>query len=360
MMKYPVAQMKKTNLLLFLIGLAIAGVLHSGAMAETPVPSQPTWKFDKSNQFGLFPSVKVVKLGSGARSAPFFADLDDDKDLDLIVGQWMGNLTYFENTGNPKTPAWKKTTLFEGLNIGEGSIPALADLDNDKDLDLAIGSHSGMTYYYKNIGTSSKPAWDFSQPRYFAIDADFTKDIKKAILFREDTAPSFADLDDDGDLDLIIGEHASRESATESVHQYPEPGFSVGCLNYFENTGTAESPVWTENTKIFYDLNSHGHHALATLVDLDKDEDLDLTVSYAGTFLAYYENIGTKKMPRWEDKSELMYGAIGRLDTTRIDNERPLGKMGAWKSTLADLDADGDMDLFMGAGSGLVYGFINQ
>ena len=56
-------------------------------------------------------------------------------DLDLVVGDWDGMLTYMENTGTSTAPAFVLRTgsanPFYGIDVGFGSAPALADLDND-------------------------------------------------------------------------------------------------------------------------------------------------------------------------------------------------------------------------------------
>ena len=56
-------------------------------------------------------------------------------DLDLVVGDWDGMLTYIENTGTSTAPAFVLRTgsanPFYGIDVGSKSAPALADLDND-------------------------------------------------------------------------------------------------------------------------------------------------------------------------------------------------------------------------------------
>ena len=56
-------------------------------------------------------------------------------DLDLVVGNWDGSLTYVENTGTSTAPAFVQGTgsanPFDGIDVGVYSAPALADLDGD-------------------------------------------------------------------------------------------------------------------------------------------------------------------------------------------------------------------------------------
>ena len=56
-------------------------------------------------------------------------------DLDLVVGNSYGSLTYIENNGTSTAPVFVQRTgganPFDGINVGSGSAPALGDLDND-------------------------------------------------------------------------------------------------------------------------------------------------------------------------------------------------------------------------------------
>ena len=56
-------------------------------------------------------------------------------DLDLVVGEWDGELIYIENTGTSTAPVFVRRTgsanPFDGIDVGDDSAPALGDLDND-------------------------------------------------------------------------------------------------------------------------------------------------------------------------------------------------------------------------------------
>ena len=69
----------------------------------------------------------------GFESAPALADLDDDGDLDLVVGEYDGVLNYYENVGNATSPTYEAVTgaanPFDGVDVGWYSTPALADVD---------------------------------------------------------------------------------------------------------------------------------------------------------------------------------------------------------------------------------------
>ena len=56
-------------------------------------------------------------------------------DLDLVVGNETGSLTYIENTGTSTAPVFVQRTgsanPFDGIEVGWYSAPALGDFDND-------------------------------------------------------------------------------------------------------------------------------------------------------------------------------------------------------------------------------------
>ena len=76
---------------------------------------------------------------------PALADLDGDGDYDMIVGRQDGSSKGYENTGSATSPTWTTNT---GWNIPDvfsadaRSSPALADLDNDGDVDAMVGEYA--------------------------------------------------------------------------------------------------------------------------------------------------------------------------------------------------------------------------
>ena len=56
-------------------------------------------------------------------------------DVDLVVGNWDGELIYAENTGTSTAPVFVQRTgsanPFDGIDVGDYSTPAVADFDGD-------------------------------------------------------------------------------------------------------------------------------------------------------------------------------------------------------------------------------------
>lgn len=94
--------------------------------------------------------------------APTFGDLDDDGDLDVIIGERTGRLVFGENIAGPGNPATFAQLQFEwkGIDAGQFAKPFLSDLDRDGKLDLLVGGFDGRVRFYHNIGTKDTPDFD--------------------------------------------------------------------------------------------------------------------------------------------------------------------------------------------------------
>lgn len=124
--------------------------------------------------------------------------------------------------------------------------------------------------------------------------------------------PRFADLDADGDFDMILG----------SINDPPK---------FFENTGSATSPAFQSGADIFADVSALDAE-MGVCVDLDDDGDLDfITGGYLG--LQYFENIGSTTAPEFQKIDDFFSGLnVGSIPVP----------------TLADMDGDADFDLLVG------------
>jgi len=152
-----------------------------------------------TEQTGVNNPFDGVDVGSFA--APAFADIDNDGDWDAFIGESSGTIRYYKNTGTITNPVVTEQTgannLFDGVDVGLFAAPAFADIDNDGDWDAFIGEQSGTIYYYKNTGTITIPAFTGQT----GVNNPFN-----GVDVGRFAAPTFADIDNDGDLDAFIGE----------------------------------------------------------------------------------------------------------------------------------------------------------
>ncbi len=205
------------------------------AYKNTGSASSPTWTYTSS--------WNVTRVGQ-YKTHPAFADLDNDGDYDLLIGDNNGISYGYKNTGSATNPSWTATSTWDAPDIDSlcsgvnmQAKPALADLDNDGDKDILIGTYCGISFAYENTGSATSPVWT----RKASWDTPDTGDY---------SSPAFADLDNDGDYDLLIGDYN---------------GISYG----YENTGSVTSPTWT--AKSAWNTVDIGIIAQPALADLDYD-----------------------------------------------------------------------------------------
>jgi hypothetical protein len=249
-------------------------------------------------------------------SFPAFADIDSDGDMDLFAGEYYGVIRYFENVGTTLIPDFgpAQTGPF-GLTVPASSLaiiakPTFADLDGDGDIDALLGTagyNGSELLYFENTGTPIAPAFASPQVNPFGLT---TSGI---VAF-----PEFADMDGDGDFDLFVG--------TSDYYD--------GSFEYYENTGTASAPAFAAPQNNPFGLGNTYIFALPTIADLDGDGDKDVMAGdYSGGF-NYFENTGTVATPAF---GSMQFNPFGL--NTLTDQCAP---------AFADIDADGDIDLFAG------------
>ena len=147
-------------------------------------------------------------LGSG----PAFADIDGDSDLDLFIGAVEGDPYYLlENQGG----TFVDVTARSGIVVdAENTVSAtFADYDGDGDLDLFL-AHWGFpqqadtqTVLAQTAATaSSSPGEHRDRHRRGAHHRvhQLQTTARTAWIDRSPDAETSADLDDDGDADLLM------------------------------------------------------------------------------------------------------------------------------------------------------------
>lgn len=193
---------------------------------NTGTDAAPVFEFQQEDLF----QNRMIDLGDGAYPVPF--DHNGDGLMDLIVANdgyynpgidYIGKVGLLENTGTLTAPAFEFVTddymSLSTSGIGVGMYPAFGDVDGDGDKDMYVGDHNGVIHFYRNTATGPIALFVLEQP-------NITNAEGIIIDLGMDVTPQFNDLDQDGLLDLIVGEQN-------------------GNLNYLRNVGTATSAEWT-------------------------------------------------------------------------------------------------------------------
>ena len=290
--------MKKLLLIPFLVLL-----LQSVVVAQT--------------KFGRITAHPLDSVTSILLATPALADIDNDGDLDIFIGQQgLNQMKYYENTGTASVPVFEEKIDAEnpldvyGNNNGCNA-PTLVDIDTDGDLDAFVGIWANTIKYYENTGDKNTPD--------FVARAGEDNPLDLVSMPDNCVYPAFMDMDADNDLDAIVSD-------------------KVGNISYFENTGTSVAPVFTENTTdnplsdlgyssrikiVFHDVDGDGLH------DAVISNDLDNSVSV-------YENTGSLQSP-----------VFSLVSPENNPFSEVVGLNGA-APQLGDLNNDGHVELVLG------------
>lgn len=299
--------------------------------------------------------ISGVDLGAIAR--PALADIDGDGDLDLIVGQYTTQdlegdghvgLRLFENTGTAVAPAFRRVPAEEDpfANVVHPQLathaPALADMDGDGDLDLLVGQQGQdwQVFYFENQGTALSA--DF---RYTGVLLDASPPVSVSRRRRPDEVgtPTVGDLDRDGDFDLLIGEFGT--SGRPKILWYDNVG-------EFDLTAGGRQPrfAWVTSradTALGFNTvaDSVTQNLVPLLFDSNCDGYLDIWIGSVDGRLREYRNRGAGDSLRFDRATSAFDGIdVGRLSAPAF----------------ADIDDDGDIDLFVGEENGGINFYRNN
>jgi len=139
--------------------------------------------------------------------APALVDIDGDGDLDAFIGGWDGTMKYYKNTGTASAPVFTLqsgvSNPLNGVDVGYLSTPGFVDIDKDGDMDVLIGEYYGSVSYYKNTGTSSAAIFTVQSGvlnPFNGVDIGFI------------SAPSMVDINNDNLADVFIGDENGNTS----------------------------------------------------------------------------------------------------------------------------------------------------
>lgn len=273
-----------------------------------------------------------------------FFDWDNDGDQDLFIYQPTGpgadhtnQVSIYENTtkrGGQLTFTYRgKLQTPSGKSLG--STVRFADLDGDGKTDVFSNRGEGTITFYKNISASNS----LSEIR---IAEGIYLEANGMPIICWSATPDFADIDNDGDLDIFTGSED-------------------GPIYYFENVGDRTKPVFSMGRMVaFYeymDLRSG-----VRVADFDNDGLLDFVAGrywertqwgeQPRMYGKLYKNIGTRTSPKFEARDA--YGGAPYTEQFQIADAVRQNSVRA-----VDWNNDGLPDLVAGDTDGWIWLFRN-
>ncbi|MGB3948729.1 MAG: T9SS type A sorting domain-containing protein [Bacteroidia bacterium] len=276
---------------------------------------------------------------------PSFGDMDADGDADMLLGGQDGKLHYYQNTANTGDSATfillqsnLTNTNNRVIDIGDYATPQIVDVDGDNKNDIVIGARNGKLAYYHTAGNNgnSIPLMDsvshywgnvlVNRPGYFIgysypflfkqngitkllvgaesgylnlyenidnnINGNFilVDSTYQQVFQGTRTAPYGTDLNNDGLLDLIIGNYQ-------------------GGLSYYK--GTVTNPNF---------IDEYNHSSIRfdfTVFPNPTNDELKLNITNSTTTkfqIILYSTLGKKEIETTINSSNYM------LNTQKLEN----------------------------------------
>lgn len=276
-------------------------------------------QFTRSIDYSVFTD-SLITLGnpfSGGHNniKTQFADIDGDGDYDLIYLDGDGTFGWYRNIGTPQQPVYiLQTGMPEAAAMFNWF--RLADIDSDGDADLFTGSSDNQVRWFMNTGSVTAPR--------FTLSADpLLTSSGQPVISESGCHPAFTDVDSDGDLDFITGN-------------------STGTLTFYKNTGTPQQFVFEFVTDTWLNIIIIGgtaRHGASAIefgdIDGDGDEDM-LWGDFFSKSMYYLENTGSSVNPLYTVSTEVFPMNEDSIVTSGFNMPR-----------FTDIDADGDLDLFV-------------
>ena len=310
-------------------------------------------------------------------------NLDDDAFIDT-----NGNLIKQTDSTLPVAKIGQAVTVDEGAGTAQIQVT------------LSKASTQEINVLFESVDGSATAGEDYSIAQKSLV-GQYEQDGRKRFASAldaiasagTDAKPAFADLDKDGDQDLIVGTKdgiqyyenvggrslAAFEARTGNSNPFTSikaqnasvtfgdlngdgnadlvVGAADGTLKYYVNTGGSGVSRFTAPAQLNPAPTDPlagkdvGENATPVLVDADGDGDLDIVSGSAGSAgnaktLKYYENTGSKTKPVFIESSD---SVIANINAGQ--NSTP---------TVVDWDSDGDLDIVVGQRDGSVQLFARD
>lgn len=264
-------------------------------------------------------------------------DLDGDGDKEVLHANYPAPNTFMlRNAGSPAAASMDSVQLYfpdydQPIDMQVYPASFFEDVDNDGARDLLVApfvvqqdqDNLQQSWFYKNTGTDAAPIFQREATDFLVADM---------IDVGAKAHPLLLDIDADGDLDLLIGNFGTGDTAR---------------LSLYRNAGSQTAPAFEWETNDYSGVSGLGLKDVVPCAgDLDGDGDADLVLGEQNGRFYFLEN---EPLVNGEAQFNLPGQPISDLDAG--SNAQPF---------LHDVDGDQDLDLLVGRLDGQISLFENQ
>lgn len=298
-------------------------LLRNEGTTENPVINTAvTFPVGSPTSFYIFP-------------AAYYEDLDFDGVRDIVATPNIYAKSYFntdlsssnwlyKNTGTEQQPRFNfvqnNFLQNEMIDVGDNSIPAFGDFDDDGDYDLFVSQNTSMgfrstLYAYENTGSKTTPVFTLRNKDYLGFSLSNQYNLKI----------QFADINGDGNMDLVYTSTSFQNGLTQLYYLPDVFHYSFQPIESLNVTLALADNVYVTD--------------IAGSSDGKPDGLPDLLIGKTNGALEYWENMGALN---FAPKNNSFLGI-----KTSVTRQNP-------SSVVADLDHDGYADLITGDQSGIL------
>jgi hypothetical protein len=288
--------------------------------------------------FGQFPGFQYYEIGHTDQmllGQSSLTDLDNDGDLDLIVGASGSTIWWFEYIGPEK---WEMHILGDDALTDKGG--TAFDVDSDGNIDQVSGGS-----WYRNPGNNNDIWERFENGSIYAYDnihGDFNKDGVNELV---SVSPQ------DGSFVYFIGSNPEKKWKKIKLGDGVPGGISPGGIGDLDGDGDLDivrSDVWYDNANgdgskwvihrtigFIESQGKFGRSSRVWVTDMDEDGDADIVQTESNNKdgrVVWHENKDGK-------------GINWYTHPVAYNLEQDMHSL-----CVADFDNDGDMDICSGAG----------